>query len=164
MSEQLFAVRIQCAARKKFARKRVRDQRVHIAEEEEKRQKAVINDAASTIQALVKGVQTRAWYNRSKQQLAQRQKAMRQIMVLAKRAEEEVQSLEDRAAYLEMYGPADATRGLAEVAAEEDEYYFNEGGAVDAAYGGGYDTGYSEWSQQYDENAQAYYWYNENAG
>ena len=70
------------------------------------------------------------------------------------------QSLEDRAAYLEKYGPADeVTRGLPAVSAEEEEYYY-------FAEGAGYDAGYVDdvWSQQYDENAQAYYFFNSATG
>jgi len=155
----------------------VREQRAKIAEEQEARQKAIVNNAAATIQALVKGVQTRGWYQRSKEELRQRQVAMRQIMVLKRRAEEEVQSLEDRAAYLEKYGPADeVTRGLQAVTAEEEEYFFMEQGSGGGGYAydaGGYDAGaYGDatadggdgWSQQYDENAQSYYWFNQYTG
>ena len=66
----------------------------------------------------------------------------------------EVQKLEDQAAYLDKYGPAEELKkGLSQMHQSNPAY----DGVYDGAGGGA-------WAQQYDENAQAYFWYNETTG
>lgn len=187
---QLMATRIQGCWRTKLARDRAAARRQEIADDliamEEKR----IFDAAAKIQSMARGVATRLWFMRQMHTLKTRQSAARQIRAMKRHAEKHVQSIEDRMLYLEQFGATDellrsltaaqhpqspqaSTYGGELVPQDgsffpQDESYYGSG-VVDSYGQLGPEPSYattvrSDWTQEWDANAGAYYWLNHATG
>ena len=78
--QMLLVIRIQCCARKRLARAKVKRTREAREAEAEERAMQVRHKAASAIQSYVKGQNTRKWFLENKLKIRQKQQQHRRLM------------------------------------------------------------------------------------
>jgi len=152
----LFAMRLQCCARKRRARKRLQTQLAAVVGEERGREEKRLGNAAAKVQCLARGVRGRRQFAAERPKLVESKVIRGALQAMRLRQQAEVHKIEARMRHLEKFGPSEylwsGVRGELGAAAEADSEALVAGDAA------------TPWAQQWDDEAGALYWYNSETG
>lgn len=176
----LLAMRVQCLFRRRRAGRSLEDRMRRLVDEERAAAARAKFDAAACCQALARGVRRRGWFARNHAQLVDSKTIRGALLRMRARQAAEVDKVTARMRHLDKFGPSDylwsgvrdeledggaarqsddaASVGVAP-AEPWQEQHWSERLPVSPEKGAP-----GEWEEQWDDSAQATYWYNRKTG